>query len=101
MMEPSKGFVPEREESEHLRNAEGSFHILLQSLQALPRRFGLRRLCPQPHSRKFRRRFLVLSLKRQKLTPHRIPVLFVIRNYGLGLGCPPVKPQDRAKLSQA
>ena len=60
-MEPSKGFVPEREEFEHLRDGKGSFHILLWSLQALPKRLGLKRLCPQSHSNKFRRIFGPLS----------------------------------------
>lgn len=45
--------------------------------------------------------FLVLWLKRQKLTPHITPTLFVISPYGLGLGHPPVKPQARANPSQA
>lgn len=58
-MEPSKGFVPEREEFEHLRDGEGNFHILLRSLQALPKRLGLKRLCPQ--SNKFRGIFGPLS----------------------------------------
>ena len=60
-MEASKGFVPEREEFEHLRDGEGNFRILLWSLQALPKRLGLKRLCPPTHSNKFRGIFGPLS----------------------------------------
>lgn len=55
-METSKSSVPEREFG-LLRNGQGGFHVLPQSLQALPESFGLRRLCPWPHPRKFRRHF--------------------------------------------
>lgn len=51
----------QREEFEHLRDGEGNFRILLWSLQALPKRLGLKRLCPQSHSNKFRGIFGPLS----------------------------------------
>lgn len=43
-METSKGSVPEKE-FEHLRNGEGGV-LVLWLLQAQPKRFGLKRLCP-------------------------------------------------------
>lgn len=61
-MEISKGSVPEREEFRQLRNGEGGSRVLLWPLEALFR-FALRRLCPQPHSRKYRAFFWLCLLR--------------------------------------
>lgn len=48
-MEPSSGSIPEREEFRHPRNGEGNFHIFFAVSSILPKRFGLKGLCLQPH----------------------------------------------------
>lgn len=47
-MEASKGSISEKEKFGHLRNREGSIHIFLWLPEALPKRFGPKKLCPQP-----------------------------------------------------